>query len=74
METLQQAAAAGDVAALRRLLAAGADLNQPDMNGFLALHHAAQRGHVVAVQLLLAAGADPTAGGGVGVSPFLWLL
>lgn len=69
METLHKAAADGDVAALRQLIAAGADVNQPDVLGFLALHHAVFRGHIEALQLLLAAAADPVALGGSHLSP-----
>lgn len=49
----------GDLALVRRLLAAGAYLHHTDSSGRCALIHAARRGHLSLVRLLLAAGADP---------------
>ena len=49
------------VAAIRFLLAHGADLEARNLTGFTALHHAAEAGSLEAVEALLAAGADPDA-------------
>jgi uncharacterized protein len=54
---LGQAAARGDTAAIRKLLAAGADPNGFDGHGGTALIGAARMGHVAAAEALLAAGA-----------------
>ncbi|MEK9660424.1 MAG: ankyrin repeat domain-containing protein [Alphaproteobacteria bacterium] len=55
---LHAAAAAGDVAGIRRLAAAGADLESRDENGRTPLHVAAFVSHDAAVAALAAAGAD----------------
>ena len=49
------------VAAIRFLLAHGADLEARNLTGFTALHHAAEAGSLEAAEALLAAGADPDA-------------
>ena len=51
------AAGCGDVAALRRLVAAGADVNH-QRDGALCLSAAAINGRTAAVQFMLASGAD----------------
>ena len=56
-----EAAAAGDVDALKRLLDAGMDVNamtMPGSNGRTALMISAESGHAVAVLLLIEKGAD----------------
>jgi ankyrin repeat protein len=66
---LQAAAAApvaeavmqGDVTALRRQLAAGADVNAAQGDGMTALHWAATKGRADLATMLLAAGARPAA-------------
>ncbi len=50
-----------DRAAVRTLLAAGADVDAPRGDGMTALHWAARHGDVRVAGLLLAAGADPEA-------------
>jgi Ankyrin repeats (3 copies) len=60
-ESLQQAADVGDLAALRRLLGANADVDARDAQGRTALMHAVLHGQTQAVELLLAAGANPLA-------------
>jgi ankyrin repeat protein len=58
---LRNAAYAGDVIQVRKLLLEGVDPNVTDKHGRTALSHAAGRGHVVIVESLLAGGAwvDP---------------
>jgi ankyrin repeat protein len=63
---LIRAARAGDLEAVRRCLAAGADVNGVDKKGYSALRHAMQEEKTAAVRLLLAAGADPNAHQGEG--------
>ncbi len=53
--SLSDAARDGDIEAVRRLLASGADVNMEDKNGFTPLHAAAFQGHTECVRLLLAA-------------------
>ncbi len=52
------AAKAGDAAAVRALLKAGADVNAAQGDGMTALHWAAQSGDADLVQMLLSAGAN----------------
>lgn len=54
----QRAADTGDVAALARLAAAGADLDSRDAHGQTALMRTALAGHAEAVRWLAAQGAD----------------
>ena len=59
----------GNVAGIRTLLAAGADVDAADASGFTPLHVAAAQGHADAVKALLAAGAYPEAETEGGVTP-----
>jgi adenosylhomocysteine nucleosidase len=59
VQPLHSAAAGRHVEICRLLIAAGADVNAPQRNGFRALHAAAQHGDVELLELLLSAGADP---------------
>lgn len=56
---LHAAAAAGDAPAIRRLAAAGGDLDARDSYGRTALHVAAFQGRAEAARLLIASGAKP---------------
>ncbi len=58
---LHWAAKAGQVEVVKLLLAAGADKEAQDKDGFRPLHRAADRGHVEVVKALLAAGAEKEA-------------
>jgi len=49
---------AGDVDSVKRLLYAGVDVDQADLNGSTALHFAAWRGHLTITKALLLNGAD----------------
>ena len=60
------AAMRGDVAAVRALLAEGADVNAPQGDGMTALHWAAHNGDASLVGILLDAGADVGAGTRIG--------
>lgn len=55
---LMRAAFEGNLPAVQRLLAAGADVNAADADGDTALMFAAYKGHAAVVHLLLAHGAD----------------
>jgi len=55
---LHEAARANDVAAIRRLLDGGADVNAKDGKGYAPLMLAAYAGHAEALEVLLAGGAD----------------
>ncbi len=67
--TLHEAAEKGDAIAVQQHIAAKANLNAPDRNGWTAMHIAARRGDVNLVQALGAAGADPGRKGPGGQTP-----
>ena len=67
--TLQDAAKAGNVQALRALLAAGADVNRTDSGGSTALHLAARHGRTDAVIECLALGANVVTKDNCGYTP-----
>ncbi len=60
-EALRRAASAGDLAKVKELLAAGADVNAANTYGGTALAFAADKGHAEVVDLLLERGADVNA-------------
>jgi ankyrin repeat protein len=60
-EELRRAADEGDLARVRDLIAAGADINAPGPHGHTALMAAANKGHAEVVRALLESGADPRA-------------
>lgn len=68
-QTLHQAAAAGDVELVQKLLAQGADLNGRDKDGSTPLHEAAGNGWVDVVRLLLEKGANVEATDASGRTP-----
>ena len=53
-----QAAKTGNIDRVRELIAAGADVNQQNNDGWTPLHWAAYNGHQEVVQALIAAGAN----------------
>jgi 26S proteasome non-ATPase regulatory subunit 10 len=55
---LHEATRRGDAAAVRRLLAEGADPNQTDSLGRTALHYAVSKGYLEVVEILLDGGAE----------------
>ena len=57
--TLHRAAKAGNLEGLNAALAAGADVNARDGQGWTALMHAVNKGYLLLVEPLLAAKADP---------------
>lgn len=59
--TLAQAAAAGDVADVARLIDGGADPCAREPDGWQPIHHAAFHGHAPVVERLLRAGVSPDA-------------
>jgi hypothetical protein len=63
---LHDAALAGDLALMAKLLDRGAEVDARDANGETPLHLAARRQRVGAIDLLLAAGADASAVNGLG--------
>ena len=69
---LQQAALNGNVVEMRRLVAAGASVDERDADGDTALHCASMKGHVEAMRALVELGADKDAKGSVGCTPLHW--
>jgi ankyrin repeat protein len=65
------AARAGDIEAVKKQLAAGANVNTPEADGTSALLWAAYQSSPELVQLLLKAGADVNAANSFGVTPLL---
>ena len=55
---LHEAVVKNDIAEVKRLLEAGADVSAKTKHGYTPLHLAAQQGHVASVKVLLQAGAD----------------
>jgi ankyrin repeat protein len=68
---LAEAARAGDVAAARAQLAAGADADEAESDGTSALLWAVYQSSPELVALLLTSGADPNLANGFGVTPLL---
>lgn len=68
-ETLVDAAEAGDLATVQRLLDAGGDANAAESDGTTALHWAVHREDLPLVRALLAAGADADRPNRYGVPP-----
>jgi ankyrin repeat protein len=59
----------GDVQAVRAVLKAGADVNQPEGDGATPLHWAAHRDSTELVRVLLGAGASAQAANDLGITP-----
>ena len=60
-DTIHYAAGSGNIEAVKKHLAAGADVNAIDRRGWTPLHQAASYGHKEIVELLIAKGADVNA-------------
>lgn len=72
-DALRRAASAGDLAKVKELLAAGADVNAANAYGGTALAFAADKGHAAVVDLLLERGADVNAKDRFyGATPLVW--
>ena len=69
---LHEAARAGDLDTVRRLLTDGAVLETRAPGGATALHHAAYFGHAQVTRELLTGGADPEALDGAGYTALMW--
>jgi uncharacterized protein len=69
--TVVSAARDADVAEVRKLIAAGSDVNAPEADGSSALLWAAHQSSPEIVSLLLKAGANPNAANNFGVTPLL---
>jgi ankyrin repeat protein len=69
--TVAAAAREADIDEVRKLIAAGSDVNAPDSDGTSPLLWAAHQADSELVSLLLEAGADPNAANAFGVTPLL---
>ena len=67
--SIHDAADKGNIEAVKQHLAAGADVNAKDEDGYTPLNFAAQQGHKEVVELLIAKGADVNAKGYYGRTP-----
>jgi len=67
--TIHSAAGGGDIEAVKKFLATGADVNVKDKRGFTPLHWASISGHKEAVELLINNGANVNAIKGGGGTP-----
>ena len=67
--SIHEAAADGNIKAVKHHLAAGADVNAKGMTGWTALHQAAMFGHKKIVELLIAKGADVNAENNLHATP-----
>ena len=68
-DRLRDAAINGNIEAVKRRLAAGANVNGPTPWGWTALHFASSRGHKEIVELLIANGADVNVQSDTGRTP-----
>ena len=66
--SIHDAAHTGNIEAVKKHLASGADLNTKDSEGGTPLHHAAWNGHKEVAELLIEKGAFPKKSGGGGGS------
>ncbi len=66
---LRSAALDGNIEAVKRQLAAGANVNAPNTYGWTALYWASSRGHKEIVELLIANGADVNQTSDRGITP-----
>ena len=69
---LIEAAAKGNIEAVKQHLAAGADVNAKHETGGTPLHEAAHKDHGEIVELLIAKGADVNTRDDVGKTPLDW--
>ena len=67
--SIHEAAANGNIEAVKQHIAAGADVNAKDNWGWTPLHYAALKGHKEIAELLIAKGADMNAVGDLGRTP-----
>ena len=67
--SIHQAANDGNIEAVKKHLAAGADVNAKEDNGFTPLHEAANQGHKEIAELLIAKGANVNAKDEKGYTP-----
>jgi len=67
--SIHEAAANGNIEAVKQHIAAGADVNAKDNWGWTPLHYAALKGHKEIAELLIAKGADVNAVGDLGRTP-----
>ena len=66
---IHQAAEAGNIKAVKQLVAAGVDVNAQDEDRWTPLYTAAREGHKEVVELLIAKGADVNLKNGLGQTP-----
>ena len=72
--SIHDAAHTGNIEAVKKHLASGADLNTKDSEGGTPLHHAAWNGHKEVAELLIAEGADVNAKSEIHETPLDWAI
>ena len=70
--SIHDAAHTGNIEAVKKHLASGADLNTKDSEGGTPLHHAAWNGHKEVAELLIEKGANVNAKSDVDETPLDW--
>ena len=70
--SIHKSATDGNIEAVKQHLAAGAEVNAKDEDGWTPLHLAAEEGHKETLKLLIDKGADVHAGDKDGDSPLAW--
>ena len=72
--SIHDAAHTGNIEAVKKHLASGADLNTKDSEGGTPLHHTAWNGHKEVAELLIAEGANVNATDERGETPLDWAI
>ena len=72
--SIHDAAHTGNIEAVKKHLASGADLNTKDSEGGTPLHHAAWNGHKEVAELLIEKGANVNAKSDVDETPLDWAI
>jgi ankyrin repeat protein/beta-lactamase regulating signal transducer with metallopeptidase domain len=73
-QSLHEAAEAGNLELVKKLIAEGADVNVKDNEGQSALHYTVSKGHIEIARLLIAHGANVNLQDEKGFTPLTWVI